>query len=124
MGARAYAQDVELIQTEMVSSAQWVAANLGPEAVVAAHDIGALGYFDDHQLIDLAGLISPEVIPFIRDESQLAAYLDHRGATHLIAFPDLYPLLVQQSTLLHASGGSIAPALGQGNLSVYCWRCR
>ena len=37
-------------------------------AIVAAHDIGALGYLDDHQLVDLAGLITPEVIPFMLDE--------------------------------------------------------
>ena len=71
LGARAYAEDVELIQTEMVSTARWVAANLAPDAVIAAHDIGALGYFDDHELIDLAGLVSPEVIPFIRDEDEI-----------------------------------------------------
>jgi hypothetical protein len=123
LGARAYGEDVALIETEMVRTASWVAANLRSEAVVAAHDIGALGYFDDHVLIDLAGLVSPEVIPFIRDEDQLAAYLDQRGATHLIAFPDLYPQLIQESTLVYSSGGSIAPGMGQGNLSVYCWRC-
>jgi len=123
LGARAYAADVALIQTEMVSTASWVASNVRPDAVVAAHDIGALGYFDDHALIDLAGLVSPEVIPFIRDEDRLGAYLDARGATHLIAFPSLYPHLVLKATLLHSSGGGFAPALGQGNLSVYCWRC-
>ena len=123
LGARAYAEDVELIQTEMVSTARWVAANLPPNAVIAAHDIGALGYFDDHELIDLAGLVSPEVIPFIRDEGKLAEYLDRRGATYLIAFPDLYPRLVRDLPLVFSSGGTIAPALGQGNMSVYCWHC-
>lgn len=124
LGARAYAQDVTLIETEMVTTAAWVARNLPPEAIVAAHDVGALGYIDDHPLIDLAGLVSPEVIPFIRDEPRLADYLDNQGATHLVAFPSLYPQLVSQSRLVFSSGGGVAPAMGQGNLSVYCWRCR
>ncbi len=123
LGARAYVEDVELIQTEMVSTARWVAANLAPAAVLAAHDIGALGYFDQHELIDLAGLVSPEVIPFIRDEDALAAYLQRRQATYLITFPDLYPHLVRDLKLVFASSGRIAPALGQGNMSVYCWDC-
>ncbi len=123
LGARAYAEDVELIQTEMVGTARWVAQNLAPAAVLAAHDIGALGYFDRHELIDLAGLVSPEVIPFIRDEDALAAYLDRTGVTYLIAFPTLYPHLIRDLKLVHASGGRIAPALGQGNMSVYCWDC-
>jgi hypothetical protein len=45
--------------------------------LIAAHDIGALGYFGQRNLLDLAGLISPEVIPFIRDEDRLA-YLDRK----------------------------------------------
>ena len=56
LGARSYGEDVGLIQSEMVVTAKWVAANLPPDAIVAAHDIGALGYFDNHELIDLAGL--------------------------------------------------------------------
>jgi hypothetical protein len=123
LGARAYGQDVALIQTEMVTTAVWVESNLPADAVVAAHDIGALGYFDDHALIDLAGLVSPEVIPFIRNENRLADYLDRRGATHLVAFPSLYPGLVQRSREVFSSGGAIAPTLGEANMGVYCWRC-
>ena len=123
LGARAYAEDVELIETEMVTTAKWVAGNLAPEAVMAAHDIGALGYFDRHELIDLAGLESPEVIPFMRDEGELASYLDRRDADYLIAFPSLYPSLVRDLKVVFSSAGRIAPGLGQGNMSVYCWRC-
>ena len=72
IGVKAYSQDVALIESEMVASAKWVAENVPHREIVAAHDIGALGYYDDHELIDLAGLVSPEVIPFIRDEERLA----------------------------------------------------
>ncbi|MGW8251287.1 MAG: hypothetical protein ACWGO1_11645, partial [Anaerolineales bacterium] len=67
VGAKAYRTDVALIETEMVETARWVAVNTPPGALVAAHDIGALGYFGGRPLIDLAGLVSPQVIPFIRD---------------------------------------------------------
>ncbi len=78
LGARAYGEDVALIESEMVVTAKWVAQNIPPNAIIAAHDIGALGYFDQHQLIDLAGLVSPEVIPFMRNETRLAVYLNQR----------------------------------------------
>ena len=71
LGLQAYAMDVAVIESEMVRTAQWVEGNTEADSLVAAHDIGALGYFGDRQLIDLAGLVSPEVIPFIRDEGQL-----------------------------------------------------
>jgi hypothetical protein len=71
-GARFYADDVSFIEEEMVATAKWIAANTPADAVIAAHDIGALGYFDRHRILDLAGLVSPEVVPFIRDETRLA----------------------------------------------------
>lgn len=40
----------------------WLAENTPPEAVVAALDIGALGYGSDRRILDLMGLVSPEVL--------------------------------------------------------------
>ncbi len=121
LGARSYGEDVGLIQSEMVATAKWVAANLPPGSIVAAHDIGALGYFDTHELIDLAGLVSPEVIPFMRDEARLSKYLDQRGANYLIAFPAFYPKLTDALPVIFSSGGKFAPAIGEKNMSVYLW---
>ena len=120
LGAKSYGQDVAFIESEMVAVAQWVDVNLPPDALIAAHDIGALGYFDHHALIDLAGLVSPEVIPFLRDEVELAAYLNARGAQYLIAFPGVYPSLAAQSQIVFVSGGE-GLAQGGENLVVYLW---
>jgi hypothetical protein len=121
LGARAYGEDVGLIESEMVVTAKWVSQNIPPNAIIAAHDIGALGYFDHHQLIDLAGLVSPEVIPFMRDETRLAAYLNQRGASYLIAFPDFYPDLTRSAPVVFSSGGRFAVEAGQQNMAVYRW---
>jgi hypothetical protein len=59
IGANRYAQDVAIIQTEMVETALWISDNTPPESLIAAHDIGAAGYFANRPLVDLAGLISP-----------------------------------------------------------------
>jgi hypothetical protein len=123
LGARSYAEDVAVIETEMVDTAVWVAGHVPAGDAVAAHDIGALGYFDNHTLIDLAGLVSPEVVPFIRDEARLAALLDARKVRYLVAFPDLYPELAGSSRIVHTSNGKFAPSAGQDNMTVYCWRC-
>ncbi len=121
LGARSYGQDVGLIESEMVTTAKWVSQNLPPEAIVAAHDIGALGYFDNHRLIDLAGLVSPEVIPFIRDEAKLSDFLAQRHADYLIAFPAFYPVLTSTAQPVFTSGGPFAPAIGEKNMTVYRW---
>ena len=121
LGARSYGEDVGLIESEMVVTAKWVSQNIPAGAVIAAHDIGALGYFDNHELIDLAGLVSPEVIPFMRDESQLAVFLNRRGANYLIAFPAFYPKLTRTAKPVFVSGGKFAPLLGEQNMAVYDW---
>lgn len=72
-------------------------------------------------MIDLAGLVSPDVIPFLRDEARLAEYLDRQGADYFIAFPDLYPDLARRSQGVYSTNGEIAPMLGGDNLRVYRW---
>ena len=120
-GAQAYARDVAVIETEMVATAEWVNMNTPPDARIAAHDIGALGYFARRPLLDLAGLISPEVIPFIRDETRLARYLDEQAAAYLVTFPGWYPDLVSGRELLYTSAGSFSPVQGGENMNVYRW---
>lgn len=122
LGARTYALDVAVIESEMVVTAKWAAANLPADALVAAHDIGALGYFDAHALIDLAGLVSPEVIPIMRDEPALALYLNRLGADYLIAFPGFYPELSRQAEAVFVTHGSFAPQFDEENMTVLRWK--
>lgn len=122
LGARSYAEDVAVIESEMVVTAKWSAENLPQDALIAAHDIGALGYFDYHELIDLAGLVSPDVISFIRDEPQLANYLNQRGADYLIAFPEFYPLMTEDAESVFVTNSAITLKFGQKNMVVYRWK--
>ena len=121
LGARAYARDAAIIETEMVATALWIETNTPEDAIVAAHDIGALGYFATRELIDLAGLVSPEVIPFIRDEVALAAHLDSNHAEYLVTFPGWYPVLTSGAPLLFTTDGIHSPVAGGENMAVYQW---
>jgi hypothetical protein len=121
IGASAYGQSVAVIESEMVRSARWVAENTDPQALIAAHDIGALGYFGGRQILDLAGLVSPEVIPFIRDEQRLEAYLDQQRADFLVTFPGWYPRLSRQAEMVFTTQASYSPAFGGENMAVYRW---
>lgn len=87
LGAGQYAQDVAFIENEMVAAAHWLEQNTPTNALVAAHDIGAIGYFAQRPLLDLAGLITPEIIPFLADESELATYIWQNGADYLVTAP-------------------------------------
>lgn len=122
LGARSYGEDVAVIESEMVAAAKWAKSELPADAVIAAHDIGALGYFDDHSLIDLAGLVSPEAIPFMRDESRISSFLDERKADYLIAFPAFYPELSRRGKIVYTTMGAFSPRFGYENMTAYRWR--
>jgi hypothetical protein len=109
IGAMAFATDVAIINGEMVAVAQWLDRNTPPDAVIAAHDIGAMGYFARRPILDLAGLISPEVIPFIRDEAKLGDWLRTKGAQYFVTFPGWYPQLKTRWPAVFAGNSPFSP---------------
>jgi len=121
LGGRAYARDVAVIETEMVATARWIQSNTGSDSLIAAHDIGALGYFSNRPLLDLAGLVSPAVIPIVRNEPRLAELLDEENVDYLVTFPGWYPLLVERAVPVYQTGAPFAPELGAENMIVYRW---
>ena len=105
----------------MVELSRWIEKNTDPGALIAAHDIGALGYFGGREILDLAGLISPEVIPFIRDEKRLREYLDFREADYLMTFPNWYEMLNADLVPIYQSTAPFSPAAGGENMAIYRW---
>ena len=121
LGARAFAHDVGVINGEMVTVAHWLNANTSPDAVVAAHDIGAIGYHTRRPLLDLAGLVTPEIVPFIRDESRLLEFMLERQANYLVTFPSWYPEMVadERLKLEYQTGCARTREQGGENMAVY-----
>lgn len=121
-GAQTLARDVRIINEEMVTAAYWIRDNLDPDQLLAIHDIGAVGYFAPRPIFDLAGLVTPEVIPIINVEEPLWALMRERGAVYLMAFPDQVPGDdVQDERLcpIYTTGGSASPLAGGANMTIY-----
>jgi hypothetical protein len=124
IGARTYAADVGFIEREMVAVARWLEANTPSKALIAVHDIGAVGYLVDRPLLDLAGLITPEVVPFIADEARLLAFMEEKGADYVVFFPDWSPAYARmsQDPRLHPvyrTGYAWTSRQGHANMVVY-----
>ncbi|MER3544616.1 MAG: hypothetical protein C4311_08420 [Chloroflexota bacterium] len=124
-GAWAYVVDVQIVNSEMVAAAKWLREHTPPEALVAAHDIGAIGYYAERPLIDLAGLVTPEVIPFMRDEARLKAFIQAQKAAYLVTFPGWYPQLTADPCFrpVYQSTAGWSPEAGGEHMVVYrtCW---
>jgi hypothetical protein len=121
LGARAYTDDLRFINGKMVAVARWINAHTPENALIAAHDIGAIGYFTQRPLLDLAGLISPEVIPILRDEDALWEWLTTHGAQYLVTFPSWYPRMTARPELeqVFQTDSAFTRAYGEDNMVVY-----
>ena len=121
LGARAYATDVIFIERELVDVACWLREETPPQAIVATHDIGAVGYFSQRTLVDIAGLANPEVIPFIDDEERLLAYLKEKKVDYFVTFPSWYPTIVASPNfrLIYRTDYPWTAAAGFENNAIY-----
>lgn len=118
----AYANDVAFIEGEMVNVAHWLAQNTPQNALIAAHDIGAIGYFGQRPLLDLAGLISPEIIPFLANEEALASHILSSEADYLVTAPGWpYRTITAagKATFVYSTGYSWTQESGSNNMAVY-----
>jgi hypothetical protein len=106
----------------MVASARWIDANIPPDELLAVHDIGAVAYFTPRPIIDIAGLVSPEIIPIVNDADALWTLLEARGADYLMAFPDQIPGDSPDDPRLcevFNTRGEAAVDAGGANMAVY-----
>jgi hypothetical protein len=86
-----------------VALGRWVAAHTPPDAVLALNDIGAIAYVSQRPVVDLAGLVTPEVVPLLRAPdraSRLADFLSGRDVGYVIVFPNWFPDLAARTDLL------------------------
>jgi arabinofuranosyltransferase len=120
-GAQQYATDVRIIDSELAAAGRWLRDNTTRDAVIGAHDIGAIGYFSQRFLVDTAGLITPEVIPFIRDEDRILDFLAEKDVDFVVIFPSWYPRMAQNPQLqpVHRSTSPWIVEAGGDNVVVY-----
>jgi hypothetical protein len=121
LGQQSYIEDVAVIEGEMVLTAAWIEDNINENVLIAAHDIGAIGYFSQRPILDLAGLVSPDVIGFIRDEPELARFMDKECPRYLVTFPDWYPRLTEMGELVFQTATAVTREIGGENMAVYRW---
>ncbi len=121
-GALAYSDEVACIEGEMVAMAHWLEDNTAPGTIIAVHDIGAVGYLTDRPLLDLAGLITPEVIPIMTDPDALTDWMFEHGAEWAVFFPDFsstYSELDARFQKVHCTDYVWTQAAGHKNMCAY-----
>jgi len=78
-----------------VQAGRWLAVNTPRSAVVATHDVGAIAFYSGRRIVDMVGLVSPEVVPHLRRPDYLAwlaSDFDRHGVTHLAVLDEWQPV--------------------------------
>jgi hypothetical protein len=64
------------MRASLVPWGRWFRAHSAAGATIATPDIGAIGYFSDRRVLDLAGLVTPEMVPLLERETPERAIAD------------------------------------------------
>jgi hypothetical protein len=99
--AERYAWGVQNINAMQVHLGRWLHANTPSSAVLAVNDIGAIAFFSRRRVIDLMGLVTPDILPFRREgEEEVVRYVVDRCPDYVVVFPTWFPRLTARRDLL------------------------
>lgn len=99
--ASRYAWAVQNINAMQVEIGRWVAANTPGRARLAVNDVGAIAYVSRREVLDLMGLVTPEVVPYRRQgEDGIIRYVTEQCPDYVIVFPAWFPRLSGRTDLL------------------------
>ena len=85
------AQSVRNINDQHLAAAYWLKKNLQPHDTLAAQDVGAIGSITDRRIIDLVGLVTPELYPLQQDQDAVWRKARAEGANVFVIYNRLNP---------------------------------
>jgi len=93
-----YGWAVQNINAMQVHLGEWVERNLPRNARLALNDVGAIAFVSRREVIDLMGLITPEILQYRRDGAAgILRYLELTCPDYLVIFPDWFPELARMA---------------------------
>jgi TPR repeat protein len=103
-----YAIENKYISDRQVAAAMWLKENTNENDIIGTHDVGAIGFYSGRKIVDVAGLVTPELISKINDDdyvTYMKDYMRQQGVTYLVFLREWYtvvnqiPLFTTVSTL-------------------------
>ena len=96
--AEIYSIQLNSMRNPQIDLARWLNSNTPDDSLIALHDIGAVGYFSERKVLDLVGLVNPEVTRYYLDpqskrviplsERRIIDYLKEKRPDYLVMFTE------------------------------------
>ncbi|MCB0724905.1 MAG: tetratricopeptide repeat protein [Ignavibacteriae bacterium] len=105
-----YAIENKYISDRQVAAAMWLKEHTKDGDVIGTHDVGAIGFYSGRKIVDVAGLVTPELINKINDNdyvTYMEDYMKQQGVTHLAFLREWYTVVNQ--TPLFTTGSTLPP---------------
>jgi hypothetical protein len=85
-----YGRAVKTVNDLHVNIGTWFDENTPEDSVFATHDAGAVRFISNRTMIDLAGLVSPDIIHGNMTARETLSYLREQGCNYFVYFNDLF----------------------------------
>jgi len=90
---KVFADECKYIYERQVVAAKWLRDNTKEGDVVGTHDVGAIAYYSGRKIVDVAGLVTPELITKLNDKdytAYMAEYLKKSNVSYLAFLREWY----------------------------------
>lgn len=92
--------NVENINNQQVRIANWLKSNLTDESAFGMNDIGAITFITKKKVVDMAGLVTPQVFQYWSmsyedGANSLLKLLKENGVNYIIIYPHWYEYIMQ-----------------------------
>lgn len=94
-----YAIENKYISDRQVAAAMWLKENTNEDDVIGTHDVGAIGFYSGRKIVDVAGLVTPELINKINDDdyvTYMKDYMKQQGVSYLVFLREWYTVVNQK----------------------------
>lgn len=107
-----YTSQCKFIYERHIKTAYWLRDNTKENDVIGTHDIGAIGFYSGRKIIDIAGLINPDLSKHSNEENyneKIMDYFRQSGVTYTAFFRDWF-LILNQNILFFSPDENSAEA--------------
>lgn len=100
---KVYADECKYINDRQVVAAKWIRDNTKETDIIGTHDVGAIAFYSQRKIVDVAGLVTPELINKLHDKNYveyMRDYLKKNNVAYLAFLREWYRVVNQTPLLL------------------------